>query len=106
MNEVVTPPGDHGEPRLKFPGAELVDAGLADIAAGRTTVEALLLAAAGPRLARVGVVLPEHDLDRSGRQLYALLEAELGTRAHARYNALHRRVLAYCVARTQDARRR
>jgi hypothetical protein len=106
VKTVVTPPGDRGEPRLKFPGAELVEAGLADITAGRVTVEALLLAAAGPRLARVGVALPEHSLDRSGRQLYALLEAELGTRAHARYNALHRRVLAYCVARTQDARRR
>lgn len=106
MNTVVTPPGDHDEPRVKFPGAELVDAGLADIAAGRTTVEALLLAAAEPRLARVGVRLPEHSLDGSGRHLYAMLEAELGTRAHSRYNALHRRVIAYCVAKTQDARRR
>jgi hypothetical protein len=93
-------------PRTKFPGDELVVAGLADLAAGRRSVEALLLVAAGPRLARVGVVLPNHELDASGRDLYALLEAELGTRAHARYNALQRRVISYCVARTQDARRR
>jgi hypothetical protein len=45
-------------------------------------------------------------MDRSGRELYALLEAELGTRAHARYNALQRLVVDYCSARTQDARRR
>ena len=94
------------EPRTKFPGDELVAAGLADLAAGRRSVEALLLVAAGPRLARVGVVLPNHELDASGRDLYALLEAELGTRAHARYNALQRRIISYCVAKTQDARRR
>jgi hypothetical protein len=66
----------------------------------------LLLAAAGPRLARVGVALPEHNLDTSGRELYKLLEADLGVRAHARYNALHRLVISYCVAKGQDALRR
>lgn len=95
-----------GGPRTKFPGDELVDAGLADLTAGRRTVESLLLAAAGPRLARAGVTLPAHQLDTSGRELYALLEAELGSRAHSRYNALQRRVISYCAARTQDARRR
>jgi hypothetical protein len=99
-------PSSREEPRTKFPGDELVAAGLADLAAGRRTVEALLLVAAAPRLARVGVLLPNNELDASGRELYALLEAELGTRAHARYNALHRRVISYCAARTQDARRR
>jgi hypothetical protein len=94
------------EPRTKFPGDELVAAGLSDLAAGRRSVDALLLAAAGPRLARAGVVLPAHELDTSGRELYALLEAELGPRAHSRYNALHRRIISYCSARTQDARRR
>ncbi|MDE3129554.1 MAG: hypothetical protein KGL16_00220 [Acidobacteriota bacterium] len=92
--------------RERFPGDDLVTAGLADIAARRRSVEALLVATAGPRLARAGVTVPEHDLDTSGRELYALLEAELGNRAHSRYNALQRRVIAYCVARTQDARRR
>jgi hypothetical protein len=92
--------------RSRFPGDDLVESGLADLRAGRHTVASLLLAAAGPRLARVGVVLPEHNLDTTGRELYALLEAELGTRAHSRYNALHRLVISYCAARTQDARRR
>lgn len=94
------------QPRLTFPGEELVEPGLADLAAGRRTVEALLVAAAQPRLERVGVHVPEHRLDQSGRDLYALLEANLGSRAHARYNALQRRVIAYCSARAQDARRR
>jgi len=93
-------------PRTSFPGEELVEPGLADLAAGRRTVEALLVAAARPRLERVGVHLPEHRLDTSGRELYALLEAQLGNRAHSRYNALTRRLLSYCSARAQDARRR
>jgi hypothetical protein len=93
-------------PRLKFPGEELVTPGLADLAAGRETAEALLVAAAAPRLARTGVQLPPHQMDTSGRRLYQLLEAELGNGAHSRYNAMQRRVISYCEARAQDARRR
>lgn len=94
------------EPRRTFPGEELVEPGLADLAAGRHSVEALLVASAAPRLRRVGVAVPEHAMDASGRELYALLERRLGTRAHSRYNALTRRVLSYCSARAQEARRR
>jgi hypothetical protein len=104
------PAGDPGEPvrapRQRFPGEELVCAGLRDLAAGRRTVEALLVAAARTRLARAGVSVPDHDLDTSGRELYALLEQRLGTRAHSHYNALTRRLLSYCSSRAQDARRR
>ncbi|MGH2835229.1 MAG: hypothetical protein ACRDLT_14455 [Solirubrobacteraceae bacterium] len=99
-------PSAPDELRVKFPGDDLVAAGLADIAAGRRTVEALLVAAAQPRLERAGVHVPQHRIDQSGRELYALLEAELGARAHSRYNALQRRVIAYCSAKAQDARRR
>ncbi len=106
MSSTERPPSEPDTVRVKFPGSELVDAGLADIAAGRRTVESLLVAAAGPRLEHAGVSVPAHRLDRSGRELYALLEADLGTRAHARYNALQRRLIAYCSAKTQDARRR
>jgi hypothetical protein len=106
VNAAGSPSSERDAPREKFPGEELVDAGLADIAAGRRTIAALLAAAAGPRLERAGVTVPAHQLDRSGRELYALLEADLGVRAHSRYNALQRRVIAYCAARTQDARRR
>jgi hypothetical protein len=104
--EPAGPEEEVAEPRLRFPGEELVDPGLADLAAGRATIEALLVAAARPRLERVGVQVPEHRLDSSGRELYALLEEQLGTRAHARYNALTRRLISYCSARAQDARRR
>jgi hypothetical protein len=106
MSSAEASPSSVREPRSKFPGDEFVDTGLADLAGGRRSVESLLLVAAGPRLARVGVALPEHKLDTSGRELYAVLEAELGARAHARYNALHRLVISYCVAKRQDALRR
>ena len=44
--------------RERFPGEELVEPGLTDLAAGRRSVEALLIAAAGPRLERAGVASP------------------------------------------------
>lgn len=80
-----------------------MDAGLADIRAGRRTVEALLVAAAAPRLEHAGVRVPANTLDASGRELYALLEAGLGKRAHSRYNALQRRIISHCAARGRDA---
>ena len=92
--------------RERFPADELVTAGLADLTAGRRTPAALLVAATGPRLERAGVQVPAHALDTSGRELYALLGAELGPRARSRYNALQRRIISYCAAKTQDARRR
>jgi hypothetical protein len=92
--------------RLTFPGEEFVEPGLLDLAAGHETEAALLVAAGAPRLARAGVNVPAHDLDATGRRLYALLELRLGNRAHSHYNALQRRLLSYCAARTQDARRR
>lgn len=105
MNSPAPLPADDAV-RERFPGDDLVAAGLADITAGRKSIEALLVAAAGPRLARAGVQVPEHQFDTSGRELYALLEAELGARAHSRYNALQRRIVSYCSSRAQDARRR
>lgn len=91
--------------RRKFPGDELVDPGLADLRRGIESVNSLLVAAAAPRLRRVGVAVPEHSQDASGRRLYAMLDAEYGNGAHSRYNSLQRRIIAYCAAKAQDARR-
>jgi hypothetical protein len=47
---------------LGFPGGDLVDIGLADLAGGRVTVETLLVSVAAPRLHREGVPLgPDHE---------------------------------------------
>jgi hypothetical protein len=48
-----------------FPGGDLVQRGLADLSAGRESVEALLVSVGGPRLKSVGIEV--HDLQRTGR---------------------------------------
>lgn len=77
-----------------FPGAELIAAGLADLAAGLVTIESLLVSIAAPGLRDVGLAvgkpIPDAEL-----QLYALLAARDGLAAHSQYNALLRRVASF-----------
>lgn len=81
-----------------LPGAELVLPGLADLAAGRETVEALLVEIAAPRLRRLGLEVPfGGDLEPELR-LYLRLDAERPEGVHARYNALLRRLIAFSQA--------
>jgi hypothetical protein len=77
-----------------LPGAELIRKGVEDLAQGVESVEALLVSIGVPRLARVGVEIasplasPEH-------RLYELLRSEDPDGAHARYNALIRRLVSF-----------
>lgn len=82
-----------------LPGWEIVSAGLADLAAGSTTAEALLVASASERLGRIGLHVPsERPVDAPAR-LYELLVAEVGEgAAHGRYNALRRRLASFLRA--------
>ena len=92
-----------------LPGAELVLPGLADLAAGRDTVEALLVEIAAPRLRRLGLDVPPRDDLEPERRLYLRLHAERPEGVHARYNALIRRLIAFSQAlegRVSRARRR
>ncbi len=77
-----------------LPGAELIDAGLADLSANLVTVESLLVSIAAPGLRdagiAVGLTIPEAEL-----RLYALLSARSGAAAHSQYNALLRRVSSF-----------
>ncbi len=77
-----------------LPGAELIEVGLADLEAGRVTVESLLVSIAAPGLRDVGVLvadtIPEAEL-----KLYALLSERDGAAAHSQYNALIRRVTSF-----------
>ena len=85
----------------RLPGAEVIGKGLADLCAGNDTTEALLVAIGAPRLRRLGfdlpfVVLPEH-------RLYEHLARTDPDTAHARYNALLRKLTSFeraaeCVA--------
>ena len=82
---------------LGLPGGELIDAGLADLADGVTTNESLLVSLAAPRLRLEGVPVRIVEPDPEQR-LYDRLEQSEGDLAHARYNALRRRVVSFADA--------
>jgi hypothetical protein len=82
---------------LGLPGGEIVDAGLAGLAAGAITRESLLVSLAAPRLRREGVPLgPGHDEPEA--RLYDLLERDAGDQAHAEYGAYLRRLVSFADA--------
>lgn len=77
-----------------LPGAELVRVGLEDLAAGRETEAALLVAMAAPRLRAVGVEVPAGGGVFPSHRLYELLSsADAG--AHGRYSALVGRIVSF-----------
>ena len=80
----------------EFPGAELVRAGLEDLAAGRESEASLLVSMAAPRLRALGFDVPAGPAEPSHR-LYALLESE-DEGAHSRYNALVGRAVSFARA--------
>jgi hypothetical protein len=83
--------------RDDLPGHDLVSDGLSDLADGRETTPALLVAMAAPRLRALGVDVPEGGGDRPSHRLYDLL-AERGDGAHSQYNALVGRLTSFARA--------
>jgi hypothetical protein len=83
-----------------LPGAEIVLPGLADLAAGRETVNASAVQSAAPRLRRAGLDAPsaERGEPPAAHRLYAQLSEELGDAAHSRYNAILARVASFAGA--------
>ena len=77
-----------------LPGAELVEAGLRDLSHGDETVESLLVSIAATRLRSLGLVVPAPIGDAELR-LYHRLAAVHGAAAHAKYNALVRRLVSF-----------
>lgn len=77
-----------------LPGADLVERGISDLAAGVETLEALLVSIGAPRLITLGLNIPS-PVDNPERRLYELLVRETPESAHARYNALIRRLVSY-----------
>jgi hypothetical protein len=78
-----------------IPGEALIAQGLADLAAGKSTHEALLVAIGAPRLRWLGVRVPDdlpHDPEDA---LYRSIERESPRDAHSRYNAMVRRLVSY-----------
>ena len=76
-----------------LPGGDLVEQGLDDLSEGRETVEALLVAIGAPRLCRLGFDVP--TLESPEHRLYELLTRDHPDDAHARYNALIRRLVSF-----------
>lgn len=88
-----------------LPGAEIVLPGVADLEAGRDSVNAIAVQCAATRLRGVGLNAPgaEDDVPAAHR-LYRHLSDELGDGAHSRYNAILRRVASFAGA-AERARR-
>ena len=93
---------------LGLPGGDIVDAGLADLANGKTTAESLAVSLAASRLRREGVPLGSTNENPEDR-LYSLLSRGAGDLAHARYGAYLRQVASFadsCRAARLDRERR
>ena len=81
-----------------LPGNELVEAGLRDLEAGRETVPALLVSMAAPRLREAGLDVADTRHPSVSHRLYDALAADDPRTAHARYNALVRRLVRFARA--------
>ena len=79
----------------RFPGGDLVAAGLRDLAAARYSAEAELVLIGAPRLRELGIDVPMAKSPGAEHRLYALLAATDSDTAHARYNALLRRLVSF-----------
>jgi hypothetical protein len=77
-----------------LPGADLIEAGIADLERGVESVPGLLVSIGAPRLRRLGFNLPP-TIPSPERRLYERLQAEDPDAAHSRYNALVRRLVSF-----------
>ncbi len=78
-----------------LPGIELVEEGIRDLARGAETQAACLVSIGAPRLRTLGWTVPEPTIPSPEHRLYALLALEDQDSAHARYNALVRRLVSF-----------
>jgi hypothetical protein len=78
-----------------LPGGDLVAAGLDDLASGQESDAALLVLIGAPRLRRLGLAIPDIDVEGPEHRLYQRLAAGDSDSAHSRYNALIRRLVSF-----------
>jgi hypothetical protein len=78
-----------------FPGGDLIQKGLRDLAEGVETQEAMLVSIGARRLKDAGIPVPERRILDPERRLYDLLAREDVDSAHSRYNALLGRLVSF-----------
>jgi len=78
-----------------LPGSDLIKQGLRDLAAGRESIESLLVLVGAPRLRRIGFDVPDDTPYLPEDRLYAKLAEEDSDSAHSRYNALIRKLVSF-----------
>lgn len=86
-----------------LPGAELIQQGLDDLAAGRESEAALLVLIGQPRLRALGIVIGDPPVEWSApprdplpeHRLYERLARVDADAAHSRYNALLRTLVSF-----------
>lgn len=78
-----------------FPGGDLIEQGLRDLAEGRETAESLLVSIGAWRLRRAGIPVPENVFLEPERRLYERLAHDEEDSAHSRYNALIGRLVSF-----------
>ena len=79
----------------EIPGADLIAAGLEDLARGVDSAAAFVVLVGAPRLRALGVPVPPSSVPDPEHRLYALLASSDSDGAHSRYNALIRRLVSY-----------
>jgi hypothetical protein len=77
-----------------LPGSDLIEVGLRDLDRGVESVPALLVSIGAPRLRRLGYAIP-HPIPSPEHRLYEVLRHADADAAHARYNALIRRLVSF-----------
>jgi hypothetical protein len=77
-----------------LPGHDLIEAGLHDLGRGARTEAAFLVSIGAPQLQRLGYQVTD-PLTEPEHGLYALLARRDPSSAHARYNALVRRLVSF-----------
>lgn len=78
-----------------LPGGDLVSAGIADLECGSESIASLLISMAPEQLRALGLAIAT-PIESPELKLYRRLEVELGDEAaHARYNALRRRLVSF-----------
>jgi hypothetical protein len=77
-----------------LPGAELVEEGLRDLAAGVESIPALLVSIGAPRLRQLEIDV-EAPLASPEHRLYLRLHESDPDGAHSQYNALVRRLVSF-----------